>query len=230
MITHLNPEWQVYVPLWDCRTPMPLREALEISIQRDFIIITGSVIRNNIILRDAYRDMGPEAFTKELLDLVHNNDEFVGYMEIFNRRLAREGGLAYYDIQVYDKDELLTFFGVTVQGLKGVQQRVECSLNSEYGGTPDRITPEVSDIHVGRVWENYPRFDSSDWLDDRTFDNYLIRNHPVTSQEISNVAAILAPNNANRLNEYIPADCLPLVYYEGEGEFIYVASEKSNTP
>lgn len=230
MNTHLNPDCQVYLPLWDCRTPMSLREALDLSIQRDFVIITGAIIRYNIPLRDAYRDMGAEAFTKELLDLVNNHDEFVGYMEIFNRRLAKNGGLADYDIQVYGKNIPLTFFGVTVPGIRGIQQRVECSLNGKYHDSePSFKKPKISDIHVGNVWESYPIFDSSDWLDNRTFDNYLIRNHPITPQEMFDVAAILGPCNANRVNEDIPANCLPLVYYEGDGNYIYVATAKSNT-
>lgn len=229
MITHLNPDWQVYVPFYGCYKFMPLNEALTATIQYNVIMI-GALVRNNILLRDAYRDMGSKKFTKELVKLAHCNGGIADNMKIFNQRLAQAGGLSDYDIQVYSKDTPLTFFGVTIQGLQGLQQRVECSLNGKYGGTPYERTPEMSDIHIGRVWEGYPMFDSYDVSDNRTFDNYLIRNHPITQEEISAVAALLGPCNGNRVTEYIPANCLPLVYYEGEGESIYVASAKSNTP
>lgn len=225
MITHLAPTWMIHIPLCSIKKAMPLAEAISTLIRSDNVITLGSMIRYNIPLRDAYRDMGAETFTKELVEISHNHEDITCFMQWFNKRMAKEQGLAEYDIQVYNKNIPLTFFRVTIQGLQEIKRCVECTLNAKHG-TPYSINPNISDIHIGKVWERYPTFDIYDCGDKRTFDNYLICDHAITKEELLVVADILGPINGNRITEDIPTDCLPLVYCEGSGDEIYVATKK----
>lgn len=226
MILHIDPEWKVIPTFGTSRQPMSLKEILASLIKDDKVMWIGDIIQYNIPLRDGYRDMGARLFTKELLQLADNNNQMAYYMQCFNQRILQEGGIADYDIQIYDKSASLTFFGVTIQGLEGLKQRVECTFSAKYGGTPSVRTPLVSDVHVGQVWESYPSFDSYDFADNRTYDNYLIRDHAITAQELSDVARLQGAHNSNRVTEHIVVSCLPLVYYDGSGDTILVATEK----
>lgn len=224
-MSHIDPTWEIIFPFDECNR-MSLKDAIATILEQGYTYMIQDTIQYNILLRDAYHDMGAKAFTKELLAIADNDEKLTIRMQDFNERIAEKGGLADYDIQAYNIKDPITFFGVTVQGLEGLKQRIECRCRDEKHERPYSCSPIVSDIHVGELWHSYPMFDSYDSADDRTYNNYVVRNHKITPKEMAAVMDLPKKGNYLRVTEHISTDCLPLVYYRGEGKCILVATEK----
>lgn len=223
--THIDPKWEIIFPFDECKR-MSLKEAIATILEKGYTYLIMNTIQYNVILRDAYRDMGAEAFTKELLAIADNDEKLASRMQDFNEKIAEKGGLADYDIQAYNINEPITFFGVTVQGLEGLKQRIECGCRDERYEHTYPCNPIASDIHVGEIWHSYPMFDIYDMADNRTYNNYVVRNHKITPKDIAAVIALPYEANYIRITEHISKDCLPLVYYNGDGNSILVATAK----
>lgn len=224
-ITHIDPACEITFPFDGCNR-MCLKDAIAAILEKGYTYMIQDTIQYNVILRDAYRDMGAEAFTKELLAIADNDEKLASRMQDFNEKIAEKGGLADYDIQAYNINEPITFFGVTVQGLEGLKQRIECGCRDEKYEHTYPCNPIVSDIHVGEIWHSYPMFDIYDMADNRTYNNYVVRNHKITPKDIATVIDLPYEANYIRVTEHISKDCLPIVYYEGSGNKILVATAK----
>ncbi len=226
LITHINPDWTLILPQKRATTPVSVKEALAQLIEYDDTFWIGDIILYNIPLRHAYRDMGADAFTNDLLALADNNEALARNLQRFNDNLSQHGGLADYDIQIYPKDATLTFFGLTIQGIEGIKQRIRYSVQAKSEGNPIVKTPQQTDLYVGCIWEPYPTFDSFDFADNRAFYNYLIREQDITIEDINAVIALPQGMNSNRITEHISAQCLPLVYYDEDKNTILVATAR----
>lgn len=75
-----------------------------------------------------------------------------------------------------------------------------------------------------RYWGG--EFDSSVWGDDRTYQNYIIRDHPIGNVEMIRFHDLPSGSNAIRVYEHIPTSMLPMVYYSGDGNYMLVATKK----
>ena len=74
--------------------------------------------------------------------------------------------------------------------------------------------------------ESYPTFDSYDASDDRSYDNFIIRKHPITVADLRQLSEVKRGMNACWVHEFISPDLLPVVYHDGEHPYILVASSK----
>ena len=81
-------------------------------------------------------------------------------------------------------------------------------------------------LHFGLLFQNYPKFDSYDEIDDLTYDNYIIRRTNITEHDMRKLAKIPSLDNAKKMHEMIPADMLPILYYGGSEDYILLASAK----
>lgn len=90
------------------------------------------------------------------------------------------------------------------------------------------VTPKRrGNIHVGKVWQSYPCFDSSDYATEtRSYQNYLVRNKPITNDDMQKVKNLPTVGCLEKINEKMPIDALPLVYYSGDGGFMLVATPR----
>jgi len=99
-------------------------------------------------------------------------------------------------------------------------------------GIDDRVyprknfTPNTHGLHVGELWESYPTFDSYDASDGRSYDNFIIRKHPITVADLRQLSEVKRSMNACRVNEFISPDLLPVVYHDGDHPYILVATPK----
>ncbi len=87
-----------------------------------------------------------------------------------------------------------------------------------------------ADIHVGEIYESYPIFDSSDLKDRRSFRNFIFRHSPICETDMRDALAIPHRCNFCMVQECIPHDMLPVLYYKGDGEHMLLATERCAMP
>lgn len=79
-------------------------------------------------------------------------------------------------------------------------------------------------IHVGELWKPYPTFDSYDSSDNRHFYNFIVRDHPITEEEMQSLRLSSSGTNYTRISPYVSNDLLPIVYYNEGHDKIVVAT------
>lgn len=124
------------------------------------------------------------------------------------------------------KDDVV-ILGHVFHGLEDIKAHVEMSLYKSYShGAADAVKAKVSsDVHVGEMWSPYPCFDADDYAnEDRTYQNYILRKRPITQDDMKALSELPSRGNGCRLSERLPAEVLPLVYYEGEGNTMLVVT------
>lgn len=81
-------------------------------------------------------------------------------------------------------------------------------------------TPELTipGIHIAEVWESYPCFDAEDRMyEDRTYQNYFFSEEPFTPAKVCDIISRCKGQcNYQYVNEQMPADCTPALYYVGD--------------
>lgn len=191
----------------------------------------GDIMQYNISYRDYLRQYGID----ELVELMlHEAPVLRQYkdavMEIYER-FEKMGKVANYDIQCYDITKPIPVLGkkLPFSSLEG--KNVEWFLRECRIGEPnpfpnDHAIQNAFGLHLGQVYENYPQFDSSDWCDDRSYQNYIIRTSPIINTQLVELMKVEALSNRQRVHERIPEQLLPVLYYEGEGRYALLATRK----
>lgn len=146
------------------------------------------------------------------------------------REWAAEEKLADYDIQCYNIKDKITIHGHTFNGLQDIREHIELFGREGHDGlhcwSPTEVEP-YKDVHIGHFYENYPVFDSYDLGDDRTYQNYIFRNTPITESDMKNAFGISHRANFCMVHENILEEMLPILYYSGDGQYMLLAT-KSN--
>ena len=192
----------------------------------------GDIMQYNIRYRDYLREHGIDELVELMLrEAPTLRQDKKTVMEIYER-FERMGGIADYDIQCYDimkpipvLDKELPFS--TIGG-----KNVEWFLGESRLGEPDpwrnkQAIENEFGLHLGQVYDSYPRFDSSDWSDDRSYQNYIIRTSPIRKKEMLELMNVEALGNRQRVHEHLPKHLLPVLYYVGDGRYALLATAKS---
>lgn len=127
-------------------------------------------------------------------------------------------------VSIKDDIEIL---GHVFHGLKDIQEHVEMSLYKCYsrGQANVREPKACCNVHVGEMWMPYPCFDAEDFAnEDRTYQNYILRERPITQDDMKTLSELPSKGNECRISECMPAEMLPLVYYVGDGDTMLVAT------
>lgn len=74
--------------------------------------------------------------------------------------------------------------------------------------------------------ESYPTFDSYDASDDRSYDNFIIRRHPVSVADLRQLSEVKRGMNVCRVHEDIPEYLLHVVYHDGDNGYMLVATNR----
>ena len=122
------------------------------------------------------------------------------------------------------KDDV-EILGHVFHGIKDISKHVEMSLYINFShGKADVCEPEMScDVHVGEIWMPYPCFDSDDYMNEsRSYQNFIFRRSPITQDEMRKFSKLPSKGNACKLDENVPAEMLPMVYYYGDGDTMLV--------
>ena len=127
--------------------------------------------------------------------------------------------------KVFINDDI-EILGHVFHGLKDIQEHVEMSLYKSYsrGQANVREAKACYNVHVGEMWMPYPCFDAEDYAnEDRTYQNYILRERPITQDDMKSLSELPSKGNECRISECMPAEMLPLVYYVGDGTTMIVA-------
>lgn len=185
---------------------------------------------HNVVLRDAMRSFGVKAVIDHIREFAPDNKELQERFDFFIERHP-DGSIGNLDIQVYSIKEDVEILGHTFHGLDDIMAYREMSLCERYmsKSRASSVTPKKrGDIHVGEVWESYPCFDSSDYATEtRSYQNYLIRSKSITNDDMQKVKNLPTGGCLQKINEQMPLNVLPLVYYSGDGGFMLVATPRA---
>lgn len=187
------------------------------------------IVQYNICYRDYLRKNGMESFIERLIveaPKLKNEVESLGYLRNWWNRQKR---LADYDIQCYHINDMVTILGHTFNGLEDViRHRAIIGKNRFTGVECFRFSErnEYPNIHIGELYESYPTFDSSDFGDNRSYQNYIFRATPITEANMMETLGIPHDCNFCMVHENIPAYLLPILYYEGDGDYMLLATSK----
>ena len=188
------------------------------------------IVEYNIQYRDCLRENGIDGLIELLCAETPSFRDEEGAIKELHGWYSKLGGIADYDIQCYGLDDEFNVLGHTFQGLKEMRHRVEMFCFEGYTGfktfTPDETVSSPDGLHVGMMFESYPKFDSYDAGDDRSYDNYIIRKKEISTSDMENLSQIPSLYNDKRIHEHIPADMLPILYYGGSEDYILLATAK----
>lgn len=135
---------------------------------------------------------------------------------------ARKEKHSIFSCSIHDDVKIL---GHVFHGLGDILAYVEMSKCD--GGITDAYKCEhdkKGKVHVGELWMSYPCFDSSDFMcENRSYQNFIFRDRPITSSDLRRLEQLPTHMNAQRLDASVPEEMLPMVYYVGDGDTMWVA-------
>lgn len=202
-----------------------LAEALEyISNDKHYHARFDEMMLHNVVLRDAIRSFGVKEVINQIKKFAPASKKLEEQFESFQNKYS-DDYIGNLDIQVYSVIEDFQIFGQTLHGLDDILAYNEISIGSTHTSASLEKPEKRGELHVGQLWERYPCFDLSDYATERRFyQNYIIRKEPIRKTEILQLKELPSFGNSKRINERIPFDMLPMVYYVGEGGFMLVAT------
>ena len=209
-----------------------LGDAVQSLIEHDDAFHLGDILQYNVRYRKYCREHGIDETVELMLreaPALRTHEKAV--MEIYER-FERMGEIADYDIQCYDITKPIQVLGKELPFSTIGGKNVEWFLSESRLDEPDPWRNEHAienefGLHLGQVYENYPRFDSSDWSDDRSYQNYIIRTAPIRKKEMLELLKVETLGNSLRVHEHLPQHLLPVLYYEGDGRYALLATAKS---
>lgn len=139
-------------------------------------------------------------------------------------RFAKGDNIMAIRIEHYGSDEDFTLLGHTFHGIKDLKDYIEISVYETSSPFPlselDKKTPKkAGNIHVGDLWHPYPTFDD-DYAESRYFRNFIVRNCPITEDNMKVLYDLPRLDNYKRITNKIQEDMLPIVYYDNERDVI----------
>lgn len=133
------------------------------------------------------------------------------------------------DIFICNISDDVTILGHVFHGLDDIKKHVEMSLYKNWSRGEARVqkSEKTCDVHVGEMWMPYPCFDWEDSINEnRTYQNYVIRQRPITQEDMRRLSELPSHSNEQRIWDDVPEDMLPLVFYCGDGQKMLVAQKQ----
>lgn len=191
------------------------------------------IVRYNKYYRDFLRKHDLEALIKKLEE--ESEGMFNGQaIEMFSARM-KDYKVASYEIKICSTREPITILGHRFNSLYDIQRHCElennessCFRNGEGCYVPKSFSETLPypDIHIGQLWKRYPCFDSYDYANEkRTYQNYIFKKSPITKEDIVSLHNLPSETNFCKVTDKIPEDLLPILYYEGEGDTMLLATK-----
>ena len=191
------------------------------------------IVLYNIRFRDRLREKGIDGVIRMLIKeapaVAHDIKALDGLKRRWRERMKEH--IADYDIQCLPKNSRFCIEGCWFDGLEDLDSQVEMSGNPRHQFdrwyTRDGYKPNSSGLHVGRIWVSYPTFDSFDACDGRSYDNYIFPTQPLKENVMDLYCEKVNSNfNACMVHESIPEELLPILYYNGDSEYVLLATAK----
>ena len=212
-----------------------LQEAVDFAQQMPggLSVYIAEIVLYNIRFRDCLREKGVEGVIKML---IHEAPAISGdsdALKVLRRKWSDGTGkrVADYDIQCMPKNHRFHVLDCWFDGLGDVDSRVEISGNPRHTflkwHSREAHKQNLTGLHIGNIWEGYPVFDSSDGGDDRSYNNYVFSRTPLTEDLMEQYCKRINSNfNACMVHEDIPVELLPILYYNGDSDWVILASAK----
>lgn len=124
-------------------------------------------------------------------------------------------------IKEIKKEDTFEIAGHSFNGLEDLEKavEVETKITNSIGERYIReLNPEkpIKGLHVLRLYEPYPCFDSSDRLyENRRYQNYFFSEKPFSEEEINRLAELPCQINYCMVNEELDSNELPAIYFGG---------------
>lgn len=188
------------------------------------------IIRFNVCCRDYLRKYGIRTLLKRMVMDVPELETEPEILGSIVRWYEKEGmNLAGYDLQCYDVKDTITVLGHEFRGLEDVVAHRSAYGRIGHSGLSlnDCAARKVVDgLFVSEFYERYPIFDSYDIGDDRTYQNYIFTVEPIDDEKLAEISGIRHNCNYSMVHENIPEHLLPILYYQGDGEYMILAAKK----
>lgn len=191
----------------------------------------SELIKYNICYRDYLREYGMEILLRLM---VSHAPELARDFELLQRLwdwYDKEGrNLSEYDIQCYNINDTITVLGHKFNGLEDVKAHRNACGRYDYSKIYfSECTPKknIPDVYVCEFYQAYPTFDESDRAcENRTFQNYMFTSESIDEDKLKRIFDMGYGSNCRMVREGVPAEMLPLLYYEGEGNYMLLAQNK----
>ncbi len=197
------------------------------------------VVQFNTNYRNYLQDNGFPALIERLKSetaYLERNPEVTKKLEDWWKYLEKNGGLGNYDIQCYAIEDTFSLFGKQIDGINGLRRILQifgeagpCSIPPKIiepddcgSSSADEQNGKEPSLFAALLWESYPRFDISDYSDNREYHCYYVRNHPFNDDFFKDSKN----GGMQHINEDIPLSSLPLVYRNGDSPVMFVVSTK----
>lgn len=228
---------KVYFPCYGRCEFGNLQEAVDYvkNIRGGLYVYIVDIVLYNIRFRDCLRANGVDAVIQMLIDeapIIALDFKGIDHLKkMWHERMNEH--IADYDIQCLLKNNRICIDGCWFDGLDDVEAQVEMSGNPSHTYSKWYARQEYkqnpSGLHIGNIWESYPVFDSYDASDGRSYNNYVFSKQPLTEEMMELYCKETDSNfNACMVNEHIPAHLLPILYYNGDSDYVLLATAKKN--
>lgn len=226
---------KVYFPCYSGCEFESLEEAVNLvqKMPGGFSVYITDIVRYNIRFRDCLREQGIDSVIGMLVDEAPAVAEDIVALNELRRKWTDRMNehIADYDIQCFPKDNPISIEGCWFDGLDDIKQQVEISGNPRHTFSRWSAWQEykhnLAGWYIGNIWQSYPTFDSYDACDGRSYDNYVFSKVPLTETMMDAYCAqIKTYSNFCMVHEEIPVDLLPVLYYEGEGDSVLLATKR----
>lgn len=190
-----------------------------------------NIVLYNIRYRDCLRANGIDGvikmLTDEAPDIVHDTQALDWLKRMWTDRMKEH--IADYNIQCLPKNGRICIEGCWFDGLEDIEDQVEMLGNPRHmysrWYSKEDYKRNMSGLHVGNIWVSYPKFDSFDDADDRSYNNYVFTKEPLTERMMDEFCKqIPAYYDDCMVHEDIPNALLPVLYYNGDSDYVLLAS------
>ncbi len=228
---------KVYFPCYGRCEFGNLQEAVDYvkNMRGGLYVYIVDIVLYNIRFRDCLRANGVDAVIQMLIDeapIIALDFKGIDHLKkMWHERLNEH--VADYDIQCLLKNNRICIDDCWFDGLDDVEAQVEMSGNPRHTYSKWYARQEYkqnpSGLHIGNIWESYPVFDSYDASDGRSYNNYVFSKQPLTEEMMELYCKETDSNfNACMVNENIPAHLLPILYYNGDSDYVLLATAKKS--
>lgn len=213
-----------------------LQEAVDYiqQMRGGLYVYIEEIVFYNVRFRNCIREKGVDGVIEMLIEeapIIALDFKGINHLKrVWHERMKEH--IADYDIQCLPKDSRICIEGCWFDGLEDIEAQAEMSGNPRHTFRKWYARKEYKHnpmgLHIGNIWEGYPVFDSYDSSDDRSYNNYMISHQPFTEDLMEQYCKqIKVHSNACMVHEDIPPSLLPILYYNGDSDWVLLASKNN---
>lgn len=219
---------RILIPCYGKHEFENVREAITYLIENDHLRFhLPDIVRYNITWRNYLREYGYEKTKDQLIELVpglESQKESLLELDKWHKDCPELSDVM--DIQCYDINADVEILGHMFHGLADIHNHTQfvaykCKSLSKW----ENREP-IDGFNTVYCYYPYPKFDSYDDCDNRSYDYYLMSKEPWTMERIKAFEEQPSGMNYFRLFESLPEEFLPCIYRNGEKGYFLLADKR----